>query len=84
MVKPPKPNVAAQKIARINPNLVLGHGCPATDPAVGFFDHSEFFLQQDKSTQGKMMAVRLEAEASVHQAVAAAHLKMASLLKSNG
>jgi hypothetical protein len=83
MVKSPKLNVAASKIAKVNPNLVF-HGCPATDPAVGHFDHSEFFLQQDKLTQGKMMAVRLEAEASVHQAVAAAHLKMASLLKSNG
>jgi hypothetical protein len=84
MVKPPKPNVAADKIARINPNLVLGHHCLATDPAVGFFEPGEFFLQQDKSTQSKMMAVRLEAEASVHQAVAAATLKMAGLLKSNG
>jgi hypothetical protein len=83
MVKPPKPNVAAEKIARINPNLVLGHHW-VTDPAVGGVEHSQFFLQQDKPTQGKMMAVRLEAEASVHQAVAAANLKMAGLLKSNG
>ena len=84
MVKPPKPNVAAEQIARVNPGLVFGHHCLATDPAVGFFEPGEFFLQQDKSTQSKMMAVRLEAEAGVHQAVAAAHLKMAGLLKSNG
>jgi hypothetical protein len=84
MVKPPKPNVAAEQIARTNPSLVFGHHCLATDPAVGFFEPSEFFLQQDKPTQNKMLAVRLEAEANVHQAVAAANLKMAGLLKSNG
>jgi hypothetical protein len=84
MVKPPKPSVVANQIARANPNLVFGNHCLATDPAVGFFEPSEFFLQQDKPTQNKMLAVRLEAEASVHQAVAAANLKMAGLLKSDG
>ena len=83
MVKNPKPNVSAE-IARHNPSLVFGPHCMATDPAVGFFEPGDFFLQQDKSTQSKMMAVRLEAEAGVHQAVAAANIKMAGLLKSNG
>jgi hypothetical protein len=65
--------------------LIFRPHCPATDPAIGHFgEESEFFLKQDKQTQNKMMAVRLEAEASVQQAVAAAHLKMAGLLKSNG
>jgi hypothetical protein len=82
MVK--KPNVSA-RIARANPALVFRPHCPATDPAIGHFgEENEFFLTQDKPTQNKMMAVRLEAEAAVQQAVAAAHLKMAGLLKSNG
>jgi hypothetical protein len=83
MVKSSKP-IAAEQIARVNPGLVFGPHCLATDPAVGFMEPGEFFLAQDKPTQSKMMAVRLEAEASVHQAVAAAHLKMAGLLKSDG
>jgi hypothetical protein len=85
MVKSPKAKIPAEKIARINPNLVFRPHCPATDPAVGHLgEPNEFFLKQDKLTQNKLMVVRLEAEAAVQQAVAAGHLKMAGLLKSNG
>jgi hypothetical protein len=81
MVKASKPKAAA-KIARVNPNLIFRH-CPATDPAVGHLgEENEFFLKQDKSAQAKMMAVRLEAEAAVQEALAAAHTKMANILKS--
>jgi hypothetical protein len=83
MVKTPKPNVSAERIAQHDARLVFG--CSrTTDPAVGDVEHTEFFLQQDKPTQNKMMQVRLEAEANVHQAIAAANLKMAGLLKTNG
>jgi hypothetical protein len=80
-----KPKVTpAEHISAFNPNLIWGLHCPATDPAVGWFEQTEFFLEQDKPTQNKMMAVRLEAEANLHKAIADGHSKMAGLLKTNG
>jgi hypothetical protein len=84
MVRKPKPaNVATEQIARINPFLVWwpGYGCPCTDIAVGGYDYSEYFLEQDETTQTEMLEVRLQAEADVHKVVSEASAKMAGVLK---
>jgi hypothetical protein len=54
---------------------------PTSDPAVGGYEHTEYFLEQDEPTQKKLMAARLEAEANVLKAVADGYSKMASAVK---
>jgi hypothetical protein len=84
MANKPK-ELAAEEIARVNPYLIW-HGCgrALSDPAVGAFEQTEFFLEQDKPTQNKLMAVRLEAEANVNRAIADGFSKMAKALKGDG
>lgn len=85
MVSKPKSVKAAETIAEHGKLFVLPHLCShTTDPAVGFADHSEFFMQLDKATQTKVMAAKLEAEAAVHKAIADAHAQVATILKSRG
>jgi hypothetical protein len=84
MANKPKAIEAAEEIARHNPALVLGLTCRATDPAVGGFEHTEFFLELDKPTQNNVMAAKLEAEGAVHKALADGHTQIASILKSRG
>jgi hypothetical protein len=83
MASKPKAVEAAELIAGFNSALIFRH-CPATDPAVGGVDHTEFFLQLDKPTQNKVMAAKLEGEAAVHKALADAHTQIAGILKSGG
>jgi hypothetical protein len=83
MARKPSVEEAVESIARFNPVLIF-RGCPATDPAVGGFEHTEFFMQLDKPTQSAAMAARLEGEAAVHTALASANTKMAAVLKSGG
>jgi len=83
MASNPKAVHAADLIAQSNAALIFRH-CLATDPAVGGVDHTEFFMQLDKPTQNKLMAARLEGEASVHKALADAHAQIAGILKSGG
>ena len=80
MASKPKTAEAAELIAGFNPALIFRH-CPATDPAVGGVDHTEFFLQLDRPSQHKVMAAKLEGEAAVHKALADAHTQIASILK---
>ena len=80
MAVKPKAVEAEELIAAFNPNLIF-RGCRATDPAVGGIEHTEFFLQLDKTTQSKLMAAKLEAEANVHRALADGHSKLAEALK---
>jgi hypothetical protein len=75
---------AAEQIARINPGLIFGPHCLATDPAVGGIEHTDFFVELDKPTQNKVMVARLEAEAAVHKALSDGHSKVAAVLKSGG
>lgn len=86
MSSKPKAAKAAAKIAGINPGLIFGPCVQTTDPAVGWRDGgpNEFFLTLDQPTQKKAMAVRLQAEADVHKALADAHSQMADVLKSRG
>jgi hypothetical protein len=86
MASKPKAARAATTIAGINPGLIFRPCTNTTDPAVGWLDggRNEFFTQLDKPTQAKAMAVRLEAEANVHKALADAHSQMAQVLKSRG
>lgn len=84
MARKPKLNVAEEQILRINPGLIWGPHCLATDIAVGGWDYSEFFLEQTESTQSKMLAIRLQAEADVHKVVSEANAKMAAAVKSGG
>jgi hypothetical protein len=86
MASKPKAVKAARTIATANPSLIWGHHCLATDPIVGPLDGGprEFFMSLDKSTQNKVMAARLEAEADVHKTLANAHSQVASALKSGG
>jgi hypothetical protein len=81
-----KPKSAAKTIAKTNPGLIFRPCIATTDPAVGWLDggRNEFFMQLDKPTQAKAMAVRLQAEAEVHRALADAHSQMADVLKSRG
>jgi hypothetical protein len=81
-----KPKAAATKIAGINPGLIFRPCVQTTDPAVGWRDGgpNEFFMTLDQPTQKKAMAVRLQAEADVHKALADAHSQMADVLKSRG
>ena len=81
MASKPKTAEAAELIAGFNPALIFRH-CPASDPAVGGVDHTEFFLQLDRPTQNKVMAAKLEGEAAVHKALADAHTQIAGILKS--
>ena len=83
-VKPKAMISAAEEIAADNPFLIWGVGCRLSDPAVGELEQTEFFLEQDKPTQNKLMAVRLEAEANVNRAMADGFAKMASALKGDG
>jgi len=84
MTKKPGPaNISADEIARVNPAFQFRFPW-IFDPAVGGLDGTEFFLGQEKPMQNQMMAVRLEAEANVHKALADAHTKMAGVLKSHG
>ena len=82
--KPKVTSVAEEQIIRINPGLIWGPHCLATDIAVGGWDYSEFFLEQDAATQNQMLAVRLEAEAAVHRVVSDANTQMANVLKKGG
>jgi hypothetical protein len=82
--KPKVSSAAEEHIVHINPGLVWGPRCLATDIAVGGWDYSEFFLEQDAATQSKMVAVRLQAEANVHKAVADANAEMAKVIKQGG
>jgi hypothetical protein len=75
---------AVEEIARVNAGLIWGRHCPCTDPAVGGVEHTEFFLEQDKPTQNRLMAIRLEAEANVIKALGEGFSKMASAMKGNG
>jgi hypothetical protein len=78
---------AAAKIAEANPYLVItGFRCPGrySDPAVGGVEHTEFFLQLDKSTQKKVMAAKLDGDAAVLKALADSHTEIAGILKSDG
>jgi len=81
-----KPKAAAKTIAKTNPGLVFRPCTQTTDPAVGWRDGgpNEFFMTLDQPTQKKAMAVRLQAEADVHKALADAHSQMADVLKSRG
>jgi hypothetical protein len=82
---PDKPKLAAaEEIAAVNPFLTWF--CRyTTDPAVtGVFELSDFFLEQDKPTQNKLMAVKLEADANVNRAIADGFSKMAAALKGDG
>lgn len=81
MANKPKEVEAADLIARFNPNLIFGNLCRATDPAVGGFNHTEFFLELDKATQSNAMVAKLEAEAAVHTALAEGHRNVAAALK---
>ena len=83
MTTKPKATSAAEQIAALSPILIF-HGCRATDPAVGHFPHTEFFTELDQTTQSKVMAARLDAEAEVLKALADGHSKMAGVLKSGG
>jgi hypothetical protein len=86
MASNPKAVEAAELIARVNPDLIFWHGCaPLTDPAVGGSEHhTDFFLQLDKPTQKKVMAAKLEAEGTIHKALADARTHIAGVLKSGG
>jgi hypothetical protein len=79
------PKEAAEAIAAISPSLEFFR-CPGrtSDPAVGAFEHTDFFLQLDKPTKNSVMAAKLEGEAAVHKALADAHTKIADVLKSRG
>jgi hypothetical protein len=83
MANKPK-ELAAEEIARVSPGLIWGWHCPCTDPAVGGVEHTEFFLEKDKPTQNRLMAIRLEAEANVIKALGEGFAKMASAMKGNG
>jgi hypothetical protein len=81
VARKPKPS---EEIAQFNPNLIWhlpGRGCLATDPAVGAFDFSEYFLEQDEAVQARMLTVRLEAESAAHKAVSEGFAKMATAMK---
>ncbi len=84
MAGKPKAMAAGEEIAGFNPILNWGWHCHCTDPAVGGVEQTEFFLEQDKPTQNRLMAVRLEAEADVQRALASGYSKMATALKGNG
>jgi hypothetical protein len=76
---------AAELIAERNPLLILPHLCSnTTDPAVGGYEHTEFFMLLDKPTQNKMMAAKLETDAAVHKALAEGNTQIAGILKSGG
>jgi hypothetical protein len=87
MVSKPKAAKAAQ-VLRGTGVGAWGCGTPwhhiITDPAVGSFQHTQFFLQLDKPTQNKLMAAKLDAEAAVHKTVADAHTQIANILKTRG
>lgn len=89
MATRPKAAEAADLIAAVNPALSFyrgPHGCgfAFSDPAVGGYELTEFFLQLDKPTQNTLMATKLEGEASILRAAAEAHTKIADILKSRG
>jgi hypothetical protein len=82
VVSKPKPTgTPTEQIARFNPSLIWGPHCLATDIAVGGWDYSEYFLEQDEATQSRMLTVRLEAESAVHRVVSEANAKMAEVVK---
>ena len=83
-----KPETTEARAATPGELFIAGVGgfrCPGrtSDPAVGGFEHSDFFLEQDAPTQKKLMAVKLDAEASVHRAVADGYANMAKAVKGN-
>ncbi len=85
MASNPKAAEAVALIEGSNPGLLwLRCPGPASDPAVGGFEHTEYFLQLDKPTQNKLMAAKLEGHAAVHKALADAHMQVAGILKSGG
>jgi hypothetical protein len=87
MASRPKAAEAADMISAANPALAFyrgPHGCGAafSDPAVGGYEHTNFFLELDKPTQNSVMAARLDGEAAILRAAADAHAKIAEVLKS--
>jgi hypothetical protein len=81
-----KPETTEARAATPGNLLIAGLGAfrcpgPTSDPAVGGFEHSEFFLEQDSPMQQKLMAVKLDVEASVHRAVADGYANMAKAVK---
>ncbi len=87
MATRPKSAEAADMIATVNPALAFyrgPHGCgPAiSDPAVGGYEHTTFFLELDKPTQNTVMAAKLDGEAAILRAAADAHTKISEILKS--
>lgn len=75
---------AAKRIAETEARLVVACRYYTTDPAVGGVELTAFFLEQDKPTQHRLMAVKAEAEAAVHRTIADANTKIAEVLKSRG